>query len=417
MNRPLVALGIILAIAGSVPAQELDRAKVESQATGQAAEADRLFKLGEWDAAIPLYEAERASRSALGDLRYEAYALRAIGICRAEIGDDEGAIASLRNAQRLDVKREDQGYAGYDLYLIAKAEYRLGRALESINSLEAAIPLLATAIDRDHESDTRMYLAHVLLNLGRADESRPHLARGLRLAEELKDAARIADGWALSGQIEGALGNLSLALERFSDAELSFEEQGRAAEAAWMETISGSTLILLGRVDLALARYEEAARRHEHLEDLASLSEDLSAIAGIQLEANQLDAAFTSARRAVEKAEEVDHRPREIEARVRLSQIQGRQGDWKGASETLDEAVLLVRQVARDDPAEQIRLILTAAATDHRARLETKAIERLDLARKIAEESRVPALQEIVAEARRDFANRNQKPPTPPQPR
>ena len=50
---------------------------------------------GEWEPAIALYDAERASRAALGDVRYEAYALRAIGICRAELGDDESAIETL----------------------------------------------------------------------------------------------------------------------------------------------------------------------------------------------------------------------------------------------------------------------------------------------------------------------------------
>jgi hypothetical protein len=51
-----------LILPGLVPlarsdAQEVDRARTESQAAGQAAEADRLFKRGEWEPAIALYEA------------------------------------------------------------------------------------------------------------------------------------------------------------------------------------------------------------------------------------------------------------------------------------------------------------------------------------------------------------------------
>jgi tetratricopeptide (TPR) repeat protein len=409
-----------LILPGLVPlarsdAQEVDRARTESQAAGQAAEADRLFKRGEWEPAIALYEAERASRAALGDIRYEAYALRAIGCCKAELGDDEGAIEALAKAQVLDLKREDKGYAGYDLFLIARAEDRLGRLLDSIKTLEKALPMLSTAIDRDHEADARLYLSRILLNLGRAEEARPHVDRAMVLAEELKENLRICDSWAASGQIEGALGNLSLALERFADAENLFEQEGRAAEAAWMETISGSTLALMGRPDLALARFEEAARRHEHLEDGGSLAEDLSAIAGLQLDFNRPDEALAAAQKAVEKAQEVDDRPREVEARVRLSQVQGRKGDWSAAAETLDEAVILIRQVYRDEPFEQIRLILTAAATDHRAKLDHKALERLELAKKIAEDSNQPALKAIVAEARQEFDNRD-KPPVPPKP-
>jgi tetratricopeptide (TPR) repeat protein len=416
MIRPALVYLIVLGLGPVAQSQEVDRGKVESQAAGQAAEADRLFKRGEWEPAMALYDAERASRAALGDVRYEAYALRAIGCCRAELGDDEGAIEALGKAQILDLKREDKGYAGYDLFLIARAELRLDRPVDSIRTLEKAIPMLSTAIDRDHETDARLVLTRILLNLGRADEARPHVARAMVLAEELKDNWRIGDSWASSGQIEGALGNLSLALERFADAEDLYEQEGRAGESAWMETISGSTLALLGRPDLALARFQEAARRHEHLEDGGSLAEDLTAIAGLQLEANHLEPALASATKAVEKSQEVDDRPREIEARVRLSQVQGRMGDWKAAAETLDEAVILVRQVARDQPGDQIRLLLTAAATDHRAKLDAKALERLELARKVADDSKEPGLKEIVAEARREFDDRDKAtvPPKPP---
>ncbi len=103
-------------------AQEPDRGRAATEAANQASEADRLFKLGEFAAALPLYEAERTSRATTGDLRYEAYALRAIGICQAELGDDTDAIDSWRQAYTLDLKRDDPGYAGYDDFLIGQAE-------------------------------------------------------------------------------------------------------------------------------------------------------------------------------------------------------------------------------------------------------------------------------------------------------
>ena len=81
---------------------------------------------------------------ALGDLRYEAYALRAIGLCHAELGDDEAAIEWLSRARLIDVKRDDPGYAGYDLFLIGQAELRLDRPLDGIKTLETG-PALAVA--------------------------------------------------------------------------------------------------------------------------------------------------------------------------------------------------------------------------------------------------------------------------------
>ena len=423
-SRPARRVFVCLAIGGwaiafsaarPALAQEPDRSKVETQAAGQAAEADRLFKLGEWEPAMALYEAERASRSKLGDFRYEAYANRAIGLCKGELGDDEGAIEALRRARVLDLKREDKGYAGYDLFLIANAEVRLDRPLDALKSLEAAFPLLSEGVDRDHEADARLVMTRTLVTLGRATEARLHVARALQLSEELADPWRIGDSWASMGQVDGSLGNYSLALERFADAREIFEQEGRAAESAWMETVSGSTLGLLGRPDLALARFQEAARLHEHLDDGGSLAEDLSAIAGLQIEANQLDAALVSAKRAVDKAQEVDDRPREVEARVRLAQVFGRKGDWPAAAETLDEAVTLIRQVARDDPAEQIRVLLTAALADQKGRQAARATQRLESARRLADDSNSVPLQQAVAEARRRF-DEAEKPPRPPSP-
>ena len=413
--RLVTGLMILLATV-ACPAQEVDRDRVQLQAAGQAAEADRLFKRGEWEPAIALYEAERASRVALGDVRYEAYALRAIGICRAELGDDEAAIESLSRARLLDLKRDDKGYAGYDLFLIAQAELRLDRAADGIKSLETALPLLSGALDRDHEADARLVLTRTLVTLGRAEEARPHVARAIALAEELVDSWRLADAWASSGQVEGSMGNASAALERFDDARELFEQEGRAAESAWMETVSGSTLLLLGRPDLALARFEEAARLHDHLEDGGSLAEDLSAVAGLQLEAGQVEEALKAATRAVARAQEVDDRPREVEARVRLAQVQGHRDDWPAAAETLDEAVRLIRQVARDDPAEQIRLLLTAAEVDQRAKLGPRSVTRLEAAGRIADESQEPKLRQFVEDARRRHGERNQTPPIPKPP-
>jgi tetratricopeptide (TPR) repeat protein len=389
-----------LGLHGTATGQEVDRGKVEVQAAGQAAEADRLFKQGEWEQALALYDAERASRAALGDLRYEAYALRAMGLCHAELGDDETAIETLHQARKLDLKREDKGYAGYDLFLIAQAEIRLDRPLDGLKSLNEAFPLLSQAVDRDHEADARLVMTRTLITVGRAEEARPHVDRAITLAQELNDEGRLADAWASSGQVEGSLGNASLALERFDDARELFEGQGRAADAAWMETVSGSTLVLLSRPDLALARFEEAAWLHEHLEDGGSVAEDLSAVAGLLLETGRIDEALGAARKAVEKARTADDRPREIDARVRLAQVQGAQGDWLAASDTLDDAVGLIRQVARDEPAEQVRLLLTAAATDRKAGREAKAEGRFETAARIAADSGFEALRRAVAEAR-----------------
>ena len=96
-------------------------------------------------------------------------------------------------------------------------------------------------------------------------------------------------------------------------------------------------------------------------------------MAGLQLDAGRLEQAKTAALKAVEKARDADDRPREVEARVRLAQVHGATNDWSAAAEVLDEAVGLIRQVARDEPAEQVRLLLIAAEADDRAKLKDRA--------------------------------------------
>ena len=418
-RRQLIcSLGIACACAAGsrTDAQEPNRAQAATEAASQAAEADRLLKLGQFAAALPLYEAERASRAITGDLRYEAYALRAIGICRGELGDDSAAIATWKQAYELDLKRDDPGFAGYDDFLIGQAEARLGRLPAAVQSLERALTRLGGAADRDHEIDARLSLTRLLVSSGRGEAGRPHASRARELAEKTKDAARTADAWASLGQVEGSTGHADLALADFSKAQVIYEQQGRAAEVAWMETTSASSLILLNRLDEALKRYEKAAELHKHLEDGGSTSEDLAAVAGIHLEAGRLEPALKAAQEALDQARDADERGREVEARVRLAQVQSARNEWGQAAETLDEAVILARQVARDDPFEQVRILLTAAAVDGRAGLADRAAERIKAAARLADDSKSTELQATVARAATAIGAKLESGPTPPPP-
>ncbi len=429
MSRPAprrwLAWGCGWILFGLIPsplvAQEPDRARAATEAASQASEADRLFKLGEFAAALPLYRAEHASRATTGDLRYEAYALRAIGICQAELGDDTAAVDSWRQAHTLDLKRDDPGYAGYDDFLIAQAEARLGRAEAAIQTLDRALPRLTGAADRDHEIDARLVLTRLLVGTGRADQARGHATRALELARQLNDDWRVADSLASSGQVEGALGKPDVALDQFTQAQQAFERQGRAADAAWMETTSASALVPLDKPDQALARFEQAAKLHKHLEDGGSTSEDLAAVAGLHLEAGRLVPALTAAQEAVDQARDADDRAREVEALVRLAQVQGAKNEWLKAAATLDEAVILGRQVARDDPPEQIRILLTAAATDARAGLTNRTDERIKTAERLADEAKSSELKRIVANTAQSLRptidpTRQEQTPAPPIP-
>jgi tetratricopeptide (TPR) repeat protein len=376
-----------------------ERARREAEATSQAREADRLFKQGEFAAALPMYEAELASRSALGDRRYEAYAARAMGCCHDRLGNLDAAIAAWNAARVIDAKRDDQGFEGYDLFLIGHAELRRGRPNEAIPILEQALPRLSQAIDRDHEADARLVLARTLTVLGRAEEAASHLDRAQELARSLNDPKRLADALAESGRVALALDEPGPAAEWLTDAALAYSSQSLAAEAAAIGRLLGEALIGLEIPDSAAACVEEAAKEHERLHDPASLADDLQFLAALCAERGDLPGARDLGRRAVAAQREADNPLGEIDARVGLAHTESLLGEWLASSSTLAEALKLVRQDGT--PADQVRLLLLAADVAGKARQLDRAARLLDEAEGVAREADNAALIRLVAEARK----------------
>src|SRR5882724_11868208 len=89
-----IGLSLLIGAFSTASAQDAGQERVAKEASAQAAQADKLLKAGQYGAALKLYRAERDSRKALGDARYEAYALRGIGCCLVALDEDEEAIAS-----------------------------------------------------------------------------------------------------------------------------------------------------------------------------------------------------------------------------------------------------------------------------------------------------------------------------------
>jgi hypothetical protein len=383
------------------PAAE-DRARVEAEAIGQAAEADRLFKQGEFTAALPLYEAERSSRAALGDLRYEAYALRAIGCCRKELGDLAAAIDAWNAARAIDAKRDDRGFEGYDWLLIGQAELVRDRPAAARAALAKAIPLLSTAIDRDHEADARLFLARALTDLGHPDEALPHLDRARQLALALKDRKRAPAIEKEFAHAAVVLGDPAQAAEWLLDAWTAHHELGLNAETAAIDRLLGDTMLDLDRPDIAAARVEEAAKAHAALDDPAALAGDLEFLAGLKAGQGDLASASDLTRRAVAAYREADESPGEIEARVALARYQSLAADWSAADATLDEALKLVRLDGAPD--EQVRLLLLASDVARRAQSGDRSASLLEEAARVADEADNGALRRIVLDARRRFS-------------
>ncbi|WP_406701108.1 hypothetical protein V5E97_20210 [Singulisphaera sp. Ch08] len=399
---PLWAGVLLAGILGSAarddqPGQD----QVEAEAMGQAAEADRQFKAGDFAAALPLYEAERTSRAKLGDLRYEAYAARAIGCCHERLGDLEAAIAAWNAARSLDAKREDRGFEGYDWLLIGQAQLHLNQPKSGVESLTRSLPLLSQAIDRDHESDARLLLAYAFTEQEDFESALKHLERSLELAHLLDDPQRKAAILAQMGRVDLIRDAAGPAVEWLSEAYEAYLALDNEQEAAAMDRLLGDALMDLDLPDVAIARVERAAEVHERLQAHALLADDLQFLAGIRTDMGNLPAARELARRAVAAYHTAEEPTGEIDALVVLARGHSLDKDWATAASTLTPALDLVR--LHGTPADQVRLLLLAADLERRAKQNERAATLLGEAESIAKRSDNGALKRMVAEARQAF--------------
>jgi len=399
MPRPLMSF--ILVVSALSPAtllgQDAARVRLEREAAGQAAQADKLLKAGRHAAALKLYRAEFASRKTLGDARYEAFALRGIGCCLVEIGDEVGAVDAFIEARKLDANRDDKGYEGYDGLLLAKTYVRLGRHADAESALERAMPKLDQAIDRDHECDARICLVTVRLRLGQAEKAQADARRAIALAEDLDDPRRLADAWLGSGLIAHELDRLSLALERIQDARDAYREQNRRSDLALATRHLAHLSYRLGGLDRAARRFAEAIAIHAKLGDRESESTDRLDLATIHLDRGDPVAAIREAALARDGFKDLGNEVSEIDALVVLAQAHSRETDGlEPACAALKETTLLGSKTYRDAPKEQIRLLLLSAEMEHRLQRRSEVAAQLDVARTLATKAEDKSLRDLV---------------------
>ncbi|MBY0395464.1 MAG: hypothetical protein K2X91_03205 [Thermoleophilia bacterium] len=380
------------------PLDAAERARIEAEAAGQSAEADRRFKARDFDGALPLYRAERASRARLGDRRYEAYAARAEGCCLAELGDDEAAIAAWQGAARIDAVRDDPGFEGYDWLLIANAQFRLERPDEVIASLRRAIPKLGDARDRDHECDAQVLLARVLVSLDRPEEADTSAARALDLAETLGDRRRSAAASLAAGLADAARGLSGLAAERLLDAHELFDKDGAASDSAFVLLRLGEVFADLDQLPAAIAALDDAAGRFATLDNRVAQAEALGLLAAALADDDRPDRAVAVAARVVALSRDLAEPERVVESLVRLGHYRSQDGDFPGAADALAEAV----EAGRDDlpAARQVRVLLLCAEVERRAGRSDRVRKRLEEAEAIARRADNAALRRLVEDAR-----------------
>ncbi len=361
----LGSLTIVLCTVGaSAQVSDDERPKVESEAKLQAEEADKLYASGQYNAALPLYQAERTSRNALGDQRYEALATRAVGCCLEKLGQFDEAIAAWREAIVIDSKREDRGFEGYDHLLIAKVEHRRDQPDSAMRALAEAIPLLSKVVDADHESIAQHLFGQILNDRDEFIEAKVHLRRAFELVQTLKLNP-------LRARILGELGRASFGLEEFQPAADALVESSRIfeaekmnAEAAWADRLLGDTFMELGRTDDAKARVAKSAERHRALGAHGALANDLCFLASLALKDRPTE-ALKLAKEAVESAKETDDTALELDAMVHLALAQSQSKDPASAAATIEKSLSLAKRL--EDRSELVRILFLAASFNRAA--------------------------------------------------
>ena len=398
-----LALMVATTFAQDTPEKVADenRERVEAEAMSQAAEADRLFKAGEFASALPLYEAERGSRAALGDERYEAYALRAIGCCRYGLGNDDAAIAAWQRARKLDAHRDDSGFEGYDWFLIGQAHLRRGRTVDSEKALKLALPLLSKAIDRDHEADARLVMADVLMRLDRPDE-----VPGISTAPSPWRATSTTPAdwpWPGSRRPGSPSHRESLAWPRNGPTMLAgpSRHRGPGAESALASRALGEALADLDRLDAAPSPLNDAIRVTKPL----TIPPPLPTTWPSWRPSTPTRATcrrIAVARRAVQARRAANDPAGEIDALVSLASYQDQAGHEPDSAATLAAAVEIARREAT--PARLVHLLVLSASVTRRAGHPNAADALLDEAERSAQAADNAALKRIVFEARASAA-------------
>jgi tetratricopeptide (TPR) repeat protein len=348
-------------------AQDPARERLEREANAQAERADALFKTGQFEAALKLYEAERVSRKTLGDARYEALALRGIGCCLTELSLFEPAIEALTSARDLDSRREDKGFEGFDNLLIGKARLRSGDPLEAIKAVEAALPKLAQSIDRDHSCDAHIVLLTAKLRLGQPSKATSDADKAIELAEAIHDEKRLADAWLGDGLVAHGLGDYSLAFERIQDAASLYRAQDRKPDLGVATRHLADISQRLGRSNRAIRRFYEAIDLFRTLNDRGSEADTRLDLAALLLDHANAPDSLIEATKARDLYAEINDESGEIEALVILAQTHPRSKEGTSKSvELITTALDLSANLHRDQPAERVRLLLLAASLERR---------------------------------------------------
>ena len=170
------------------------------------------------------------------------------------------------------------------------------------------------------------------------------------------------------------------------------DDAHQSTDVAWANRLLGDVFMELGRHDVAAARVEAAVAIHRELDDQTLLADDLCFLASVALNDDPAKAR-QFAEQAVKAATAAEDLELMVDAHVHLALAKSELNDFAGATESIDQALNLVKGL--NDEHEHIRILLVAASLNAKAgRLEI-ARRHADTARTLAERSADPVMHRL----------------------
>jgi DNA-binding CsgD family transcriptional regulator len=239
-------LSSALDLADQAPGAEPDPALVVDLARARQ-------RIGDYDAAIGLWERLRSDAQRRGDVAAVAAAERRLGLAHHWSGRSALALAHYEAGVEAAVRADDVQAQARLRLARGEALQELGRPADAIVELQAALALAEGLGDLRLLS--RIHRALLLLHAwtGPPEKARAHGRRALDLSEQTGDSALACTAhWAL-GAMEGLTGNLDAMAGHIEHADRLAEAIRSPLHRTWVTEISLEHLAATGQWDAAIA--------------------------------------------------------------------------------------------------------------------------------------------------------------------
>ncbi|MEM7479937.1 MAG: CHAT domain-containing tetratricopeptide repeat protein [Acidobacteriota bacterium] len=292
------------------------------------------------ETAIPLYRAAQQRFAAAGEEVYLADSKLNMATARHAMGAWEETVDTLEAIlpiyQRLDYP---EAHAATLSSLMAVTE-QLGRPEEALSYSQQAIDLARRGSDRWVEATALRNLGVLQKNLGDFEGALGTFAESAALEQTIGWLDGEAQSLAETGATHLALGDVDQALDHLQRAlPLAVESESRRVQV-WVLRNLGRALTDAGRYSDALARLEEGRslieRPNRNDADL------LLYMAQVELERGRPQAAAPFAEQALARNRALGYRDGELHALLALAQSERESGALASARERIDSAMALI---------------------------------------------------------------------------